>query len=333
MSDRRIVVLGCGRAGDSLHLPVFLGMESCEVLGVCDADISKAQAVARKHGLKHAWDSLPTALKETNPNVVSICSPPKAHFEAVEVAAEHGADIILEKPVALTHHDVQAMFDIARRGCVKLCAVHNYHFAPAMVAAMAAVRSGHLGEILGMSKIWTTNSSERMLSETCHWAQQLVGGRWSEALPHHIYQGLALLEHMELASVKVARAKCRPGLPADAVHIDFLSPRGFYTVDLAFSSGERYGVLNIFGTEGQLAVGFDSAWLWNFKTRDVWVNLAPEAGGHPGHVKSGHGEFLARAIGYLRGKNECPVQQDEVTRTVELTEQITVQMQALADRS
>lgn len=332
MGDNRIVILGCGRAGESLHLPAFQEMTSCEVLGVCDVDISRAQAVARKYGLKHACDSLQAALGVARPNIVSICSPPQTHFEAVKLAAEYGADIIVEKPVATTLRDLQVMIETTYRCGVRLCAVHNYHFAPSMTAGVEVVSSGRIGEIVGLSKIWTTNTSDRMMAEPGHWAKELVGGRWSEAMPHHIYQGLALLGCMDLVSVAVAGTKRHQGLPADDVHINFLSPCGFYTVDLAFSLDQRYGVLTIFGTTAQMAIGFDSVWLWDWKSRDAWVNLASNARNLPGHVKSGHRDFMEKAISYLRGDDECPVREDEVIRTVKLTEEVGVQMEYLSDR-
>ena len=53
-------------------------------------------------------------LAEARPDVVHVCTPPGAHFEAAAAALEGGAHVYVEKPFALTVGDATTLLELAR---------------------------------------------------------------------------------------------------------------------------------------------------------------------------------------------------------------------------
>ncbi|MEV5583750.1 Gfo/Idh/MocA family oxidoreductase [Streptomyces parvus] len=84
------------------------------------------------------------------PDAVIIASENSRHRGLTELAAQHGVDVLCEKPLATTVADAEAMIEACRRAGTRLAIAHPVRFSPAYAAARAAVRAGHLGKILSV---------------------------------------------------------------------------------------------------------------------------------------------------------------------------------------
>jgi phthalate 4,5-cis-dihydrodiol dehydrogenase len=94
----------------------------------------------------------------TDPNVdaVFIATPHELHREHATMAAEHGKHVVVEKPMALTLEDCDAIIETAERNGVKLLVGPTMSFAPAVRAMREIIVSGELGP-LRMINIWESN--------------------------------------------------------------------------------------------------------------------------------------------------------------------------------
>jgi phthalate 4,5-cis-dihydrodiol dehydrogenase len=86
-------------------------------------------------------------------DVVYIATPHQFHAPHAVAAAEHGKHIILEKPMALTLADCDAIIGAAELAGVHLVVGHTHAFDPAVRAMRAIVQNGELGS-LGMIAAW-----------------------------------------------------------------------------------------------------------------------------------------------------------------------------------
>src|SRR5436309_875871 len=75
-------------------------------------------------------------------DAVYIATPNELHAEHVAIAAEHGKHVIVEKPMAITMDQCQAMIAAAERNGVVLMCGHTHAFDPPIRAMRALVRSG-----------------------------------------------------------------------------------------------------------------------------------------------------------------------------------------------
>ena len=130
-------VWGVGAWGEK-HARVYHAIEEARLVGVHDHHPGRAAEVAARHGCR-AFDSADELLAACE--AVSIAVPTVEHRAAVERAAAAGRHILVEKPMAPTVADADAMVEAARRAGVRLQVGQVERFNPALIAARPYVRA------------------------------------------------------------------------------------------------------------------------------------------------------------------------------------------------
>jgi phthalate 4,5-cis-dihydrodiol dehydrogenase len=102
------------------------------------------------------YASVEELCESPNVDVVYVCTPNHLHAEHVICAAEHGKHVIVEKPMALSLDECEAMNAAAERNGVRLLCGHTHSFDPPVRAMRALVASGELGA-LRMINTWHFN--------------------------------------------------------------------------------------------------------------------------------------------------------------------------------
>jgi predicted dehydrogenase len=157
----RIAVLGCGYWGSN-HIRT---LKSLGVLhAVSDANAARAEGFAVEQDcLAIAPDDL--ALRDDIDAIV-MALPPQFHAEAAVRAVEHGKDVLVEKPIALSVEDANRAVDAARRHGRVFMTGHVLRFHPAFEALKQLIDDAELGEIryihshrLGLGKFHTENDA------------------------------------------------------------------------------------------------------------------------------------------------------------------------------
>ncbi|MGR3443791.1 MAG: Gfo/Idh/MocA family protein [Thalassococcus profundi] len=115
---------------------------------LCDATEDAAHSHAAAFGFARASTDWKAALRDPAVDVVSIATPNGLHRPMAEAALEAGKHVWLEKPMALTLADAEAMAGLALScpGQVTLLG-YNYLRSPAFRAAQALIASGQIGTL------------------------------------------------------------------------------------------------------------------------------------------------------------------------------------------
>jgi predicted dehydrogenase len=137
MRPLRAGVWGVGVWGEK-HARVYQALEGAELVGVHDRDPARAREVAARYSTR-VFDT-PDALLEAC-EAVSVATPTVAHLEAVERACAAGRHVLVEKPMAVTVAEADAMCDAARRGGVVLQVGQVERFNPALLAVKPLVQA------------------------------------------------------------------------------------------------------------------------------------------------------------------------------------------------
>ncbi|MEO5616544.1 MAG: Gfo/Idh/MocA family oxidoreductase, partial [Candidatus Eisenbacteria bacterium] len=137
MKPVRVGVIGVGTWGEK-HARVYAACPEAELVGVTDTDGSRAREVADRHGVP-AFEHPAQLLSGCE--AVSIAVPTVAHREVCELAAGHGCHALVEKPMAFTLEDADAMIASARRHGVQLQIGQVERFNPAMLAAAVHLKA------------------------------------------------------------------------------------------------------------------------------------------------------------------------------------------------
>ncbi|MBQ9975449.1 MAG: Gfo/Idh/MocA family oxidoreductase [Clostridia bacterium] len=139
-------ILGTGMASD-FHAISVNELDGAELLGVCDINLERAEAFAKKHGGK-VYQSLEEMLADGELDAVSVCTPSGYHAEAVIASARAGKHIVCEKPLAISTSDVDRIIDACRESSVKLTVMSQFRFSADIKKAHDIVQSGVLGKLV-----------------------------------------------------------------------------------------------------------------------------------------------------------------------------------------
>lgn len=147
MSKIRVAVIGCGSIAKHRHIPEYAANPNVELAAFVDPVIERAEAYAEQYGAK-AFADYEAMLSEVKPDAVSVCTPNALHAPVSVAAANAGAHVLVEKPMAVSETEAQAMIDAARSNGVYLMVGHNQRFMPPHVKAKEVLKSGVLGKVI-----------------------------------------------------------------------------------------------------------------------------------------------------------------------------------------
>jgi predicted dehydrogenase len=130
MTRLRVAVVGVGHLGQH-HARVLAAIPEVELVGVADARIEQAQAVAEKNGTRAVADYR-KLLDQVD--AVSVAVPTMLHREVAGAFLERGVATMIEKPLAATLAEAEALVALARSRGTVLQVGHIERFNPALSA-------------------------------------------------------------------------------------------------------------------------------------------------------------------------------------------------------
>ena len=140
----RLCVVGCG------HFARIFAREMQAISGEVDLsfasrDAQRAAAYSAAFNGKASFGSYEAAAADSTVEAMYLCTPHHLHREHVAMAAAAGKHILVEKPMARTIDDAQAIIRTAERAKVKLMVAENYRFMAVVRLAKELIDSGALG--------------------------------------------------------------------------------------------------------------------------------------------------------------------------------------------
>jgi len=142
----KVGVIGVGQMGE-LHARILSQMPTSELVAVVDINPERADIISRDLGVE-GYNDYRKLLERDDIQAVSICTPDQIHLEPAVAAAEAGKHILIEKPLATSSQDAQAIIEAAKKAEVKLMVGHVLRFDPRYVRARDIVQNGELGDIV-----------------------------------------------------------------------------------------------------------------------------------------------------------------------------------------
>ena len=138
-------VAGCGVIS-RFHLDAIRSIEDAALCGVYDPVEASARAAAQAYGTR-AYPDYDALLADPQVDAVCICTPSHLHAPLALQAVAAGKHVLIEKPVALTLEDCDAVAAAARAAGVQVGVVSQLRYGPAVARVKRALESGALGRI------------------------------------------------------------------------------------------------------------------------------------------------------------------------------------------
>src|SRR5262245_10216717 len=131
----RIGVVGVGALGFH-HTRILRDVPGARLIGFYDASRERSEKVSAELGVK-AFDTLEELLDKVQ--AVSIAVPTPAHHAVAAAALERGVHVLIEKPIATTLEESDALLAIAKRTGAVVQTGHVERFNRAVRAALPYV--------------------------------------------------------------------------------------------------------------------------------------------------------------------------------------------------
>lgn len=147
----RVAVVGAGYVATH-HLAALSRLDFVEIVGLCDSNRGAAEALAARFGVGRVVGSL-AELADAQPNVVYVLTPPASHATLAIQAMDMGCHVLVEKPMADSAADCEAMLARAKATGLTLGVNHSDLFDPVLMQALDAAKSGAIGEVLSVDII------------------------------------------------------------------------------------------------------------------------------------------------------------------------------------
>lgn len=147
MQRTKVAILGAGFITD-IHVESYHRfIPEAEVIAVYARNADKAKAFADKHHIAKWYDQLDDIIQNSGCDVVDICLPNFLHAEATLKAAAAGKHVIIEKPLAVTLEEADAMIAACEKAGVKLMYAEELCFAPKYERVRQLVNEGAYGDV------------------------------------------------------------------------------------------------------------------------------------------------------------------------------------------
>ncbi|NJN17463.1 MAG: Gfo/Idh/MocA family oxidoreductase [Oscillochloris sp.] len=144
MSQTGFALVGAGLFGER-HAQAYSRHHAARFVAVCDLDRDRAETVAARYGAAYATADLSRVLADPAITAVSIATPDHLHRAIAVAAAAAGKHLLVEKPLATTVADAEAIVAAAESHGVKLMVDFHNRVNPPMVQARDAIRRGEIG--------------------------------------------------------------------------------------------------------------------------------------------------------------------------------------------
>ena len=185
-SPLRTAIVGCGKVAH-LHAEALKSLPESELVAVCDTDGDRAEAFGAKYGVE-GWPDLHRMILWTGVQVAVICTPHPLHKNPAITALNLQAHVLVEKPLATTVEDCDAMIAAAQDNGVRLGVVSQRRFFEPVARMKAAIDAGKIGRpVLGTVQMYSWRDQAYYESDPWRgkWPTE-GGGVLINQSPHHL---------------------------------------------------------------------------------------------------------------------------------------------------
>jgi predicted dehydrogenase len=277
----RVALIGCGRIA-RVHRAYLQQVPHVELVGVCDSDAAARDGFARELNLP-GFASVAELLERARPAAVHVLTPPATHGALAVELLKQGVNVLVEKPLALSTAEADAVIAAARRSGCWVTVDHNRWFDPVVQRAARALSSGRLGRLVGVEVFQGAEAGEadKHSAVPTHWSARLPGGVLNNLASHPLY-----LMRRFAGPVRDLRVVARRGEGAwlEEVRLVAEGEQALASVTMSMRAQPFMARLTLFGSEASLDVNLNNMTLIERRSRQlpklvgkVWPNLS-EAG-------------------------------------------------------
>jgi UDP-N-acetyl-2-amino-2-deoxyglucuronate dehydrogenase len=322
----RFALVGCGRiAKRHVELLGSGQIAHAQLAAVCDVVRAKAQSVGERFSIPY-FEDMHAMMQAVRPDVVVVLTESGRHAEHVLDLARYGRDIVVEKPMALTLDDADAMIRACDGAGVRLFVVKQNRFNVPVVKLREALEKGRFGRlVLGTVRVRWCRTQAYYDQDPWRGTWALDGGVLSNQASHHV----DLLEWMmgDVDSVFARSATALVKIEAEDTAVVVLRFRsgalGIIEATTAARPADLEGSISLLGELGSVEIGgfaVNEIRLWKFVQPDADdAKVMSDYSVNPPNVYGfGHQAYYEHVIDCIRHDKQQLVDGLEGRKSLEL---------------
>jgi UDP-N-acetyl-2-amino-2-deoxyglucuronate dehydrogenase len=253
----KFALIGCGRIA-TRHAELLSSGEiaGAKLVGVCDKIAEKAERLSTRYGTRGFTDMHEMA-QTVNPDVFVVLTESGNHARDGIALARYGRHIMVEKPMALTLEDADAMIEACDKQGIRLFVVKQNRFNRPVIKLREALESGRFGKlVLGTVRVRWCRPQAYYDQDAWRGTWALDGGVLTNQASHHV----DLLEWMmgDVESVFAMASTALVKIEAEDTAIVTLRFRngalGIIEATTATRPNDLEGSLSILGEMGSVEI-------------------------------------------------------------------------------
>ena len=148
----RVGVVGYGYWGPNLARNIA-ETDGLRLAAVADERPERRSAAARRHAGVELFDAAPTLIASSAVDAVVVATPLKTHAAIARAAIDAGKHVLVEKPLAASVREADALAEAATRQGVRLMVDHTYVYTGAIRKIRALIAERALGDLLYLDSV------------------------------------------------------------------------------------------------------------------------------------------------------------------------------------
>ncbi len=257
MKTYKVGIVGLGKVAH-LHAQALKEISNAEFTAGCSRSIKKAESYLSEYGAK-PYDNISNMVKGEELDLVIICTPHPDHLDSTVETLKAGAHVLVEKPLASTLQDCDAMIDAASQANLKLGVISQRRWYPPTLRVKQAMDDGKIGKtVMGTINMLGWRGQDYYESDDWRGSWDLEGGGimvnqaphqldlfcWLMGPIDEVYGHWANLNHpyIEVEDTALAIVKFKSGAIGNIIVSNSQKPGLFGKIQVHGENGASVGV-------------------------------------------------------------------------------------------
>lgn len=138
-------ILGCGTIANEMA-ETFVKMGH-EIYGVTNRTIEKAEAFAKKYGVKHVFSTYEEMLLDDAIDIIYIATPHSMHYENIKQAVKAGKHVLCEKAITVNEAQLEEVLELAKEHHVVVREAMTISHMPLYKKLKERIKEGAIGKM------------------------------------------------------------------------------------------------------------------------------------------------------------------------------------------
>ncbi|MXN63994.1 gfo/Idh/MocA family oxidoreductase [Stappia sp. GBMRC 2046] len=255
MKKIRYAVVGAGWISQQAFMPSVAQTGNSELTAIVTGNAENAAKLADFYGIEniYSYDRYDEMLDADVVDAVYIALPNSLHADYAIRAARAGKHLLVEKPLAITEAECEAMIAAAAEAGVFLMTAYRLHTDPGTIEVLEQIRNGAIGDPRLFTSVFSYQadaSNHRLKAE--HWGGPLQDiGVYCLNAARHVFAA----EPIEAIAMQGSgEDDIRFGEVEEAIAVTLRFPGGRFAQFIASFGADTLDTYRVIGTKGEMTL-------------------------------------------------------------------------------